>query len=123
MSVGLSVHEKKRNIYFQDGRHLRFPIGTILTIVGLQVTLMLPTEFQVNWPIDSGEEEKMDFQEGRHGGQLRFPMGTILAIFIYKLPRCFLPSFKSPKCFTKFHVNWPFASGEEAKNRFSRWRL
>ena len=22
---------------------------------------------------------------------------------------------------TKFRVNWPFGSGEEAKNRFSRW--
>ena len=22
---------------------------------------------------------------------------------------------------TKFQVNWPFSSGEEAKNRFSRW--
>ena len=22
---------------------------------------------------------------------------------------------------TKFQVNWPFGSGEEAKNRFSRW--
>ena len=23
---------------------------------------------------------------------------------------------------TKFSVNWPFGSGEEAKNRFSSWR-
>ena len=23
---------------------------------------------------------------------------------------------------TKFQVNWPFGSGEEANNRFSRWR-
>ena len=23
----------------------------------------------------------------------------------------------------KFRVNWPFGSGEEAKNRFSRWLL
>ena len=23
---------------------------------------------------------------------------------------------------TKFHVYWPFVSGEEVKNRFSRWR-
>ena len=23
---------------------------------------------------------------------------------------------------TKFQVKWPFGSGEEAKNRFSRWR-
>ena len=31
---------------------------------------------------------------------------------IYKSPRCFLPSF----------VDWPLISGEEGKNRFSRWR-
>ena len=61
-------------------------------------------------------------------------------------PRCFLPSFKSvgllvqekkctsismilvifnlqepPMLPTKFHVNWSFSSGEEAKNSFSRW--
>ena len=45
-SNGLSVQEKKRNIYFQDdchGGHLGFLIGTILAIFDLQVTLMLPT--------------------------------------------------------------------------------
>ena len=40
-------------------------------------------------------------------------ISTILAIFdvIHVTPM--LPS--------KFGVNWPFGSGEEAKNRFSRW--
>ena len=74
--------------------------------------------------------------------------------FIYKSPRCFLPSFEStgrsvqkkkgkidfqdghhlgfpilaifdlqdiPMLPSKFGVNWPFDSEEEAKNRFSRW--
>ena len=27
----------------------------------------------------------------------------------------------TPMLPTKFQVNWPFGSGEEAKNRFSRW--
>ena len=48
----LSVQEK-RKIYFQDGRHgdhLGFPIRTILAIFDVQVTLMLPTKFQFNWP-------------------------------------------------------------------------
>ena len=27
----------------------------------------------------------------------------------------------SPRCFLQFQVNWPFGSGEEAKNRFSKW--
>ena len=52
-SVGLSVQEKKRKIDFQDGGrggHLGFPIGTILAIFDLQVTPMLPTKYQVNWP-------------------------------------------------------------------------
>ena len=52
-STGLLVQEKKQKIDFQDGRHsghLGFPIGTILAIFDLQVTLMFPTKFQVNWP-------------------------------------------------------------------------
>ena len=47
-STGLSVQEKKRKIEFQDGGHgghLGFPIGTILAIFDLRVTLMLPTKF------------------------------------------------------------------------------
>ena len=50
---GLSIQEKKRKIDFQDsahGGHLGFPIGMILAIFNLQVTLMLPTKYQVNWP-------------------------------------------------------------------------
>ena len=60
------------------------------------------------------QEKKLniDFQDGGHGGHLGFPIGTILAVFdlqaILKLP-------------SKFGVNWPFGSGEETKNRFSRW--
>ena len=52
-SIGLSVPEEKRKIDFQDGSHgghLGFPIGTILAIFDLQVTPMLPTKYQVNWP-------------------------------------------------------------------------
>ena len=42
---------------------------------------MLPSKFGVNWPFGSGEEAKIDFQDGGHGGHLGFPIGTILAIF------------------------------------------
>ena len=83
-STGLSVQEKKRKIDFQDGGHgghLGFPIGTILAIFDLQVTLMLPSKFGVNRPFGSGEEAKIDFQDDGHGGRLGFPIGTILAIF------------------------------------------
>ena len=44
---------------FQDGRHdLGFPIGMTLDICDLQVSLMLPTKFQVSWPFGSEEEAK-----------------------------------------------------------------
>ena len=58
------------------------------------------------------EMQKLDFQDSHHGGYIRFPIGMILDIFIYITPM--LP--------TKFQINWPFGSGEEAKNIFSRWR-
>ena len=57
--------------------------------------------------------KKIDFQDGCHGGHLRFPIDTILAIFDLQV---------TPMLSSKFLVNWPFGSGEEAKNRFSRWR-
>ena len=54
------------------------------------------------------KKRKIDFQDGGHLG---FPIGTILAIFDLQVTQM-LPS----------SVNWVFGSGEEAKNRFSRWR-
>ena len=63
-SIGLSVQEKKRKIDFQDGchgGHLGFLIGMILAIFDLQVTLMLPSKFGVNWPFGSGEKAKNRF--------------------------------------------------------------
>ena len=97
-STGLSVQEK-RKIDFQDGGHgghLGFPIGTILAIFDLQVTLMLPSKFGVNRPFGS-EEAKKDFQDDGHGGRLGFPIGTILAIFDLQV---------TPMPPTKFEVNW-----------------
>ena len=59
------------------------------------------------------EMRKIDFQDGGHGGHLGFPIGKILAIFDLQV---------TPMLPSKFGVNWPFGSGEEAKNRFSRWQ-
>ena len=102
-SIGLSVQEKKQKIDFQDGRHgghLGFLIGMILPTFDLQVTLMLPSKFGVNWPFGSGEEAKnIDFQDGGHGGHLGFLIGRILAIFDLQVT-LMVPS--------KFGVNWPF---------------
>ena len=84
----------------------------ILAIFDLQVTLMLPTKFGVNWPFGSGEEEKIDFQDGSHGGHLGVLIGTILATFDLRVT-LMLP--------TKFRVNWHLGLGEKAKNIFSKW--
>ena len=46
-----SGEEAKQKIDFQDSGHadhLGFPIRTILDIYDLQITLMLPTKFQLN---------------------------------------------------------------------------
>ena len=53
-------------------------------------------------------EKKIDLQDGRLG----FLIETILAIFDLQV---------TPMLPTKFRVKQPFASREEAKNRFSRW--
>ena len=113
-STGLSVQEKKRKIDFQDGSHgghLRFPIGTILAIFDLQVTLMVPSKygFKIGLSVQ-GKKRKIDFQDGGHLG---FPIGTILAIFDLQV---------TPMLPSKFGVKWLVGSAEEAKNRFSRWR-
>ena len=52
------------------------------------------------------------FEQTLNGSQLGFTIGTILAISDLQV---------TPMLPTKFRVNWPFSSGEEAKNRFSRW--
>ena len=72
----------------------------ILATFDLQVTLMLPSKFGVNWPFGSGEEaKKIDVQDGGHLG---FPIGTILAIFDLQVT-LMLP--------TKYRVNWPRGVG------------
>ena len=83
----------------------------ISAIFDLQVTLMLPTQFQVNWPFGSGEEAKIDFQDGGHSGHLGFPIGMILAFSDLQVTLMLS---------TKPQVNWPFGSGE-AKHLFTRW--
>ena len=56
------VQEKKQKLNFQDGCHLGFLIDMILAILDLQVTPMLPTMFQVNWPFNSEEAKKQIFK-------------------------------------------------------------
>ena len=41
------------------------------------------------------KKQKINFQDGRHGGYLVFPIETVLAILIDRSPLCFLPRFES----------------------------
>ena len=105
-SIGLLVQKKKRKIDFKDEEHLGFLIGMILAVFDLQVTLILPTKFGVNWPFGPGDEGQNRFS--------RWPPWP--------------PSWISDQNelsyirSIKFRVNWPFYSGE-VQIRFLRWRL
>ena len=89
--------------------HLGFLMGTILSFFDLQVIEMLPTYFRFNLLLVQAKW-KLDFQDSRLGSHLGIE--SIWAIFDLQV---------TPMLPTKFQVNWPFGSGEEAKNRFSRW--
>ena len=59
-STGPLVQENKRKKEFQDGHHgghLGFPIQTILAILDLQVTPMLPTKFRVKWSVQEKKQK------------------------------------------------------------------
>ena len=111
--IGLSVQKKKGKIDFQDGRHLGFPIGSILAIF-ISTSHPNPSyQFSNQLALWVRKiSEKKVFQDGRHDGHLGFPIQTILAIFDLQV---------TPMLPTRFGVNWLLGSGEEAKNRFSRW--
>ena len=86
----------------------------ILASFDLQVIPILPIKFRLNWPSIQEKKFKIAFQDGNCDSHLVFPIGTILSIFDLKVTSMIL---------TKFQVNWTFGSREEAKNRFSRWRV
>ena len=69
---------------------------------------MLPTKSVGLSVLD--KKLKIYFQDGSHLGYL---IWTILAIFDVQV---------TPMLPIKFQVNRPLGSGEEANNRFSRWR-
>ena len=84
-----------------------------LAIFDLQVTKCFLPSFESTGLSVQEKKWKIDFQDGCHGAHPGFTIGMILAIFDLQV---------TPMLPTKFGVNWPFSSGEEAKNRFSRWR-
>ena len=122
-STGLSVQEKKRKMAaILDFRSLRFT----------SLRCFLPSfDSIVSVQENKG---KLDFQDGRQVlSQLAFWFRRRSEYrFSRWLP--WRPSWISdrndlaifdlqvtPMPPTKFRLNWPFGSGEEAKNRFSKW--
>ena len=98
----------KYNKHKQDGSNFGFPIRMILATVDLQVTSILPMNFESVALSVQEKKCKTDFQDGRN---LWFPIAMIWAIFYLQV---------NPVLPTKFRVNWPFSSEEKGKNRFSR---
>ena len=94
-------------------RFSRFPVGTILAIfistshpeASYQFSIQIALRFRIISEIRS-------FKMAAMTAILNFPIQTIKAILDLQITRM-LP--------TKFRVKWLFNSGEEAKNRFSRW--
>ena len=87
-STGISVQEKKRKIDLQDGRHLRFLIGTTLAILIYKSSRCILPIFVSIGPLvkekrqkKKKKKKKNEFQDGRHGGDFGVLIGTILAIF------------------------------------------
>ena len=68
---------------------------TLLVIFDLQVALIIPTKFQVNWPFGQEKIIKTDFQDGSHGSQFGFQIRTILAIFYLQVAPIFPTKFWS----------------------------
>ena len=68
---------------FQDGGHLRYLNGTILVILNLCVTVMLPIKFWHNPTHGLGGECPFEeFQDGRHGGHLGYRNRTTLFVCV-----------------------------------------
>ena len=63
---------------------------------------MLPIKFESIGLLVQEKKQKINFQNGGHGGHLGFPIGTILAIFVLQV---------TPMFPTKYRVNWPRGVG------------
>ena len=67
----------KYNKHKQDGNHLLFPIRMILATGDLQVTSILPMNFESIALSVQEKQFKTDFQDGRHGRNLGFPITMV----------------------------------------------
>ena len=119
----------------------------ILAVFDLQTAPILPTMFWVNWPFRSWEDQKT-FSRWPPWGPSWISSIMILAIFDQQVTLILSTKFLvnwpmgvgrvvfwsklltphdagwtlNDHTGSKFWVSLPFGSGEEAQNRFSRWR-
>ena len=112
-SIGLSVQKKKGKIDFQDDHHLGFPIGTILAI------LISSSHPDASYQFSN----QLALWFRKISEKKCFKLAAMVAIFDFRSKqfKLFLDLQVTLMLPTKFRVKWPFSSGEEAKNRFSRW--
>ena len=107
-----SSEEEGKN-RFPKWPHLGFPIGTILAIFISTSHPYASYQFSNQLALWLRKiSEKKSFKMAAIGGHLGFPIQTNEAILDLQV---------TPMLPTKFRVKWPFSSGEEAKNRFSKW--
>ena len=85
----------KYNKHKQDGSHLRFPIRMILASVDLQVTSILPMNFESIALSVQEKKLKQIFKMDAIASIWDFLSQRFGLFFIYKSPQCFLPSFES----------------------------
>ena len=73
----LTAQSGKYNKHKQDGSYLGFRIRMILATVDLQVTSILPMNFESIAFSVQEKKFKTDFQDGRHSRNLGFPIATL----------------------------------------------
>ena len=83
------------NKHKQDGSHLGFPIRMILATVDLQVTSILPMNFESIALSSQEKSSKQIFKMAAIAAIWDFLSQRFELFLIYKSPRCFLPSFDS----------------------------
>ena len=106
------VQKKQQIKDFQDGRHIKIPIRTIRAILIYKSSRCFLSSFKSIGLLVQEKKLKKYFQTRGHGGRYGFLIGIILHFFGVKV---------TPNTFYYIKVDWHFVSGQDAKNRFSRW--
>ena len=72
MSTTTRFHGETRKIFSSYSFLSGASFMSALAIFDLQMALIFPTKFGVNWLSVQEKKSKINFQDGSHGGHLRF---------------------------------------------------